>query len=276
MQGDWSRIFAGLTSDHGKKLAEAAGQAVKADLVYGEVDLFSMAIILETMDPQQGQVFVDLGHGTGRGIVAAGLLYGHLLGRCYGMELLEPLVTASLEVRPTLGLPSPLKACLAWPQPAVPLLYSACNPLNPPPPPLPARHRPLTQQHVEQVQSKYEDVLRDQSWLYGSQRCEMVMEQGDLSLPPSSDAATFADVVTGSYHWTEAELIFVNSTCFSDDLMRKIAEQTVHMRPGAQIVTLTKELRAPNVRLASTRTLSMSWGSATAFFHVREEAQAEA
>lgn len=80
-------------------------------LTYGEVDFFSFNTILELVKPQDGQVaalinqsidrsmivcvciqvFVDLGHGTGKAVVSAALLYGHVLSECRGIELLKPL-----------------------------------------------------------------------------------------------------------------------------------------------------------------------------------------
>ena len=44
------------------------------------------------------QVFFDLGHGTGRAVVAAALLHGHHFSRCEGVELLQELDAASQEV----------------------------------------------------------------------------------------------------------------------------------------------------------------------------------
>lgn len=42
-----------------------------SSLVYGEIDFFSFAAIMEKVEPQPGELFVDLGHGTGRAVVAA-------------------------------------------------------------------------------------------------------------------------------------------------------------------------------------------------------------
>jgi hypothetical protein len=42
-----------------------------SSLVYGEIDFFSFAAIMEKVNPAPGELFVDLGHGTGRAVVAA-------------------------------------------------------------------------------------------------------------------------------------------------------------------------------------------------------------
>src|SRR5690349_3545932 len=40
-------------------------------LVYGEIDFFSFATILEKAKPRKNDIFCDLGHGTGRAVIAA-------------------------------------------------------------------------------------------------------------------------------------------------------------------------------------------------------------
>ena len=68
-------------------------------------------------------------------------------------------------------------------------------------------------------------------------------------------------------NWEDADVCFANSTCFSYELMRSIAEHARKMKKGSFFVTLTKEL-APRSDvwevLDSTRH-RMSWGPATVF-----------
>lgn len=52
-------------------------------------------MILELANPKKNSVFVDLGHGTGRAIIAAAMLRGDIFKECIGIELLVPLVDAS-------------------------------------------------------------------------------------------------------------------------------------------------------------------------------------
>ena len=40
----------------------------------------------------------------------------------------------------------------------------------------------------------------------------------------------------------EGDIIFANSTCFTADLMQKIAKKCEHMNRGAQIITLTRSV----------------------------------
>lgn len=100
----WRHLFRDLSTEQGKHLAnegklhmdEAARKS--SSLVYGEIDFFSFAAIMEKIAPRPGELFVDLGHGTGRAVVAASLLYGQTLGRCYGIELVPELHRGSVDV----------------------------------------------------------------------------------------------------------------------------------------------------------------------------------
>eukprot|EP00968_Pinguiococcus_pyrenoidosus_P013217 scaffold1197_cov228-Pinguiococcus_pyrenoidosus.AAC.3 len=97
----YDRIFEDMDVDVGKKLAEKGKDRLSADqqgpaLVYGEIDFFSFATLLEKAQPAPGETFVDLGSGTGKAVVAAALLYGHKFSRCAGIEIVPSLYEASL------------------------------------------------------------------------------------------------------------------------------------------------------------------------------------
>ncbi|ETV66252.1 hypothetical protein, variant 1 [Aphanomyces astaci] len=64
-----------------------------ASFTYGEVDFFGLASLLAAVRPRPGQTFCDLGHGTGRAVFAAALLYPEL--RVLGIELVPSLFQAS-------------------------------------------------------------------------------------------------------------------------------------------------------------------------------------
>ena len=67
-----------------------------ADLTYGDVPFSCMTQVLcAAIDGTPGGVFVDLGSGIGRGVLAAALL--HNFSRCVGVELLQELHEAALE-----------------------------------------------------------------------------------------------------------------------------------------------------------------------------------
>ena len=92
-------IFAELSSDKTKEIAkqnvirtdsEFAANKLSAK-VYGEVEFFSFANLLERMEVKQGDKFFDLGHGTGKAMVVASLLFGDKFSCIEGVELLEDL-----------------------------------------------------------------------------------------------------------------------------------------------------------------------------------------
>ncbi|KAF0691825.1 Aste57867_17014 [Aphanomyces stellatus] len=80
-----------------------------SSLLYGEVDFFGFASLLAMLAPQPDQCLYDLGHGSGRAVFAAALLYPTL--HLVGIELVDALFDASrmalhefqTRTRPTAG-----------------------------------------------------------------------------------------------------------------------------------------------------------------------------
>lgn len=77
--------------------AKDAYQAGKNDrdvrdktLSYAEVDLAWLATLLRQVDPQPGEVFLDLGSGMGKAVLGAAALYPQLK-KCSGIEILPQL-----------------------------------------------------------------------------------------------------------------------------------------------------------------------------------------
>ncbi len=70
------------------------------------------------------------------------------------------------------------------------------------------------------------------------------------------------------------DIIFINSTCFDDQLMLKLGEKAVAVRSGCRIVTLTRPLIVKNFHdffdISFQTQYSMSWGEATCFIHIRK------
>jgi hypothetical protein len=55
-----------------------------------------------------------------------------------------------------------------------------------------------------------------------------------------------------AHTWSDADLVFANSTCFPDELIGKIEVQARRLKVGARVVTFTSSLRSEyfKVRLA--------------------------
>jgi hypothetical protein len=68
------------------------------------------------------------------------------------------------------------------------------------------------------------------------------------------------------YNWTNnATHVLANSTCFDDDLMRRMSMQASKNKLGTMFFTLTKPLFGMEYRLLEAKTHQMSWGMATIF-----------
>ena len=100
-------------------------------------------------------------------------------------------------------------------------------------------------------------------------RAFVEMMHGDILAPSrkGGDVANGSGLSDGE--WTDGDIVFANSTCFSQDLMDKISEKAAELRSGAIIITLTQQLRNPELILMKSRQFAMSWVAATAYFHRR-------
>jgi hypothetical protein len=264
------------------------------DLQPTQVDFFSFAVILEVADPPRGALFVDLGHGTGRAVLAAALLCGHQLGECRGVEVLPALVHASWAAQ------AKYDALLN----AKPALYDAVSGSS--------RMQPGRRAAVVQLQGDLLSELPQQAPEQAPLRAAVLpptpfaeaaaaactagavtAAAGTAGATVAAAAATGAQVATEAAHWpaagaarlrgtrrdprlwvdgawTDGDLIFANSTCFAQDLMARVGQKCAALKPGSVVVTLTQSLECcDHLTLFDTRLLSMSWGPATAFFHRR-------
>lgn len=99
----YTRMFEHISTEKAKQLVKGSAPVTSepepsVSLTYGEIDFFSLSCILEKLGIKKGDVFVDLGHGTGKAIICASLLYGTLLSQCVGMELIPELYQVSVAV----------------------------------------------------------------------------------------------------------------------------------------------------------------------------------
>lgn len=73
--------------------------------------------------------------------------------------------------------------------------------------------------------------------------------------------------------WSDADVVFANSTCFDDDLMTKLANRADLLKPGAFFITTTKRLPSEQFVLLETTKMPETWGRATTFIHRRRSAE---
>eukprot|EP00753_Platysulcus_tardus_P022643 PLAT9851.1.p2 GENE.PLAT9851.1~~PLAT9851.1.p2 ORF type:complete len:283 (+),score=97.34 PLAT9851.1:43-891(+) len=79
--------------------------------------------------------------------------------------------------------------------------------------------------------------------------------------------------------WSDADVLFANSTCFDDRLMKALASRAVHCKPGTFFITFTKALPSDKWEVLESKRYQMSWGEATVYIQRRlpksEEEEAE-
>tara|TARA_B100000700_G_C14772339_1_gene727339 strand:- start:77 stop:826 length:750 start_codon:yes stop_codon:yes gene_type:complete len=64
---------------------------------------------------------------------------------------------------------------------------------------------------------------------------------------------------------TDADIVFISSTCFSDSLMDRISRQCEQLKTGAKVVSLTRGIQSSQYETIEKKHIKMSWGSPTLF-----------
>ena len=67
--------------------------------------------------------------------------------------------------------------------------------------------------------------------------------------------------------FTDADIIFINSTCFSYETMDALAAKMESLKNGARIITVTKQMKADYLTEFKVRKFEFSWGEATVYFY---------
>ena len=105
----------------------------------------------------------------------------------------------------------------------------------------------------EEMRGKYEEVM-----------------PGAVREHPELFASTEVSFTLGSFFdisFSDACCFFANSTCFSLDMMRQIADLPIPT--GSIALTLTKNLPGPQWLILESFRKNMSWGEATVYIHRR-------
>lgn len=86
---DYNATYAVIPTNVAKKMVQQELPELANmpnSMTYGDIDFCSFSNLLERCLPQDSKRFVDLGHGTGRAILAAFMLFGDKLSECRGIE----------------------------------------------------------------------------------------------------------------------------------------------------------------------------------------------
>lgn len=70
---------------------------------------------------------------------------------------------------------------------------------------------------------------------------------------------------TKTFDWSDADVVFMNSTCFSEQLMLTLCETADRMQLGSWAITFTRKLPSINWQTMDSTVYTMSWGVATVF-----------
>jgi hypothetical protein len=70
--------------------------------------------------------------------------------------------------------------------------------------------------------------------------------------------------------WTDADVVFMNSTCFEDSLMTKFAELCSELKPGSFVLTTTVNLPSPDYEILEESILKQRWGECTLYIQRRK------
>lgn len=72
--------------------------------IYGEIDFDNFYKIISKVKPKENEVFYDLGSGTGKAVILAGLCFPFI--KCIGIEKLDELYSCSNEIAKKMNNPN--------------------------------------------------------------------------------------------------------------------------------------------------------------------------
>ena len=85
---------------------------------------------------------------------------------------------------------------------------------------------------------------------------------------PSLAQAALVDFIHGDvreHDWSGGDVLFLNSTCFGDEMMRRLTEKLACLKPGSLVITLSIPIYSALFRRLHTQKYPMGWGEATVY-----------
>ena len=252
----FSSIFRDFSSERSKEIAKENVRRLSIDnsgdmsekmssKVYGEIEFHSFCNLLERVGIQKGEVLYDLGHGTGKAMVKSAISAKLIIFFYCSLMVLFPLICTFIipfiaifryQIAASLLFGDKLKSIKG-----VELLKDLFD--------------------MSVIATKtYDNLIRTpENWnLFESRRdCQISVYEGDFLVESSTE------------DWTDADIVFANSTCFDSTLMKKLAHEASRMRRGARFITFTSQLPSDSFEVVEKINLGMSWGVATCFLHRR-------
>ena len=69
--------------------------------------------------------------------------------------------------------------------------------------------------------------------------------------------------------WLDADIVFVNSTCFERGLMAELSERCERLKLGSRVLTLTHPLTSTHFQVQQVGSYPFSWGEAEVWVHTK-------
>jgi len=70
--------------------------------------------------------------------------------------------------------------------------------------------------------------------------------------------------------YSDADIIFVNATCFNNSDWLRIVSCLEHLKKGARVIVATKSIASDHYRLIDRRLRQMSWGQCTTSIYLKD------
>jgi len=85
---------------------------------------------------------------------------------------------------------------------------------------------------------------------------------------PNQDVG-FVNMDFRLFDWSDADVVFANSTCFDESLMTDMSALSELMKEGSYFISLTKKLKSDHWEVIEAKQYRMSWGHATVHSQVK-------
>lgn len=90
-----------------------------------------------------------------------------------------------------------------------------------------------------------------------------------LPLEKQSQEVDFIQADFCEVDLSNADVLFIHATCFTDDTMNRLVRHLTSLKPGARVITATKHISSPAFELIHSKFYRMGWGEANIYIYKR-------
>ena len=106
-------------------------------------------------------------------------------------------------------------------------------------------------------------------------RWHEVKDEAEVSDATKQTVVNMVNADFLEYDWNNADVVFANSTCYDERLMKQLAEQCEKLKAGVFVITFTRRLPSKHFEVLEHERHLMSWGEATVYIQQRKESVPE-